>query len=70
MMVANANEISLDSQGRLAVPPNLREVSGLEKEVLIIGNLERVELWDPQRYDEYIENYGKTFEEVAQTILF
>jgi MraZ protein len=70
MMTSNANEITLDSQGRLVVPPNLRDVSGLEREVLIIGNLERVELWNPKRYEEYVRNFGKTFEEVAKTILF
>jgi MraZ protein len=70
IIASNANEITLDSQGRLVVPPNLREVSGLQREVLIVGSLDRVELWNPELYEQYFEKSGKSYEEVAETIFF
>ena len=40
-------EAEIDRQGRMAVPPHLRSYAGLEQEVLVIGMINRVELWSP-----------------------
>lgn len=45
-------EVEVDRQGRMPVPANLRAFAGLEQEVLIIGMINRVELWSPQRWAE------------------
>ena len=49
---ANAEVVRLDSQGRIKVPQHLAEFARLEKEVVIIGILNRIELWNPDSYDE------------------
>jgi MraZ protein len=36
----------LDRQGRIQVPPNLRDYAGLGKEVVIVGVADRIEIWD------------------------
>ena len=40
-------EAEIDRQGRIAIPPSLRTFAGLEQEVLVIGMINRVELWSP-----------------------
>lgn len=41
-----------DSQGRISVPQNLRDFAGIDKDVVIVGALDHVELWTPDRYDD------------------
>jgi len=45
-------EVEVDRQGRMAIPQNLRRYAGLEQEVLVIGMINRVELWSPTRWQE------------------
>lgn len=54
---ANAATCSLDSQGRIVIPQELREWAGLTKEVLFAGVDTKVEIWDPQRYDDVTNSY-------------
>jgi MraZ protein len=42
----------VDSQGRILVPAFLRDHAGLEKNVIVAGVLERIELWSPSRFEE------------------
>ena len=41
-----------DAQGRILLPAKLREYASLEKDVVIIGSFERVEIWNAQRWAE------------------
>ena len=52
LIVANALEVSPDKQGRVLVPAGLQEAAGLSGTVLVSGNLDRVELWNPTTYSE------------------
>jgi MraZ protein len=49
-----SQEVEIDKQGRLALPQHLREFAGLETAVLIMGALERVELWNPALWETRI----------------
>ncbi len=53
MMLANAHAESLDRQGRVTIPARLRQYAGLTKEVAVVGNDSRVELWDYARWEAY-----------------
>jgi MraZ protein len=44
---ANANEASIDNQGRIALPPTLRERCGISNEVVIAGTNNSFEIWSP-----------------------
>ena len=50
---AGAFETELDRQGRVLVPQNLREVTGLEAEPLVLGSRDHAEIWAPARWAEY-----------------
>ncbi len=67
-IAAHASEVVVDGHGRIVVPQDLRELAGLDKEVLVIGAIERIEIWSPERYTTYREEFGMTYEEVAETL--
>jgi MraZ protein len=68
-MSSHAEDTNVDAHGRIMIPPTLRALAGLEREVLVIGALTRIELWDPETYREYEKGFGMTFEEVAESLL-
>ncbi len=47
--LSKAMEVVLDKQGRILVPSLLREIAALEKEVVFVGMMNRVEVWDKER---------------------
>lgn len=49
---AGAAEVTPDKQGRVAIPPALREYAGLERDVTVAGVFSRIELWDTTRWRE------------------
>lgn len=50
--LGNSCECVLDAQDRILIPKSLREYAGLEKEIVLIGNLDHFEIWDRARWDE------------------
>ncbi len=53
---AKAAMCELDKQGRILVPAKLREYAGLEKDVVLTGNISNIEVWSKERWDD-ISNY-------------
>ncbi len=51
-MFANAADCEPDGQGRILIPAKLRQYAALEKEVIVIGSFDRVEIWNAQRWSE------------------
>ncbi len=51
-VIASAHECELDRQGRLLVPSALREDAGLDGEVVVVGQINKIEIWSRQRWDE------------------
>lgn len=55
MIIANAVEVSPDKQGRILVPSPLQDAAELSGTVLLSGNLDRVEIWNPDVYREVVQ---------------
>lgn len=53
VMFSKAAEVEPDKQGRILIPPGLREYAGLQREVVLIGASTRAELWDADRWAQY-----------------
>ena len=49
---SNAADVEMDSQGRVVIPQDLRDSAGITKEVVIIGDGEKAEVWDRAKWDE------------------
>ena len=54
--VAGATTCQLDKQGRILVPQTLRQFAGLEKDVVLTGNLNRSEVWSKEKWSEGMAN--------------
>jgi MraZ protein len=64
-----ATDVQLDGQARITVPQDLLKFSGIENEVLILGVMERIEIWNPKIYEQYMNNQPATYETVAEAVL-
>ena len=63
---AGASECTLDKQGRVLVPVNLREHSKLEKETVIIGVSTRMEIWSKEEWDAYNSDDNLSYDSIAE----
>jgi MraZ protein len=64
-----ATESQLDGQSRISIPKELLQLAAIENEVLILGVLEHIEVWNPAVYKEYQNQQQDTYENVAQSVL-
>lgn len=62
---SGASEVELDSQGRSLIPQGLREHAGLEKDVVIIGVSNHLEIWDKGKWEAYNGDVDIDSEQVA-----
>jgi MraZ protein len=51
-LFAEALADSPDEQGRIVITPALRQYAGLDAQVTVVGVNDRIEIWNPRRYDE------------------
>ena len=68
LIVANAVEVSPDKQGRILVPAPLQAAAGLSGTVLLSGNIDRVELWDPAKYREQVQAKAPDLQNLAHRL--
>lgn len=59
-------DIIPDRQGRILIPPFLREYAGLEADVMIVGANSRLELWDTERWREALLDVESNAEMIAE----
>jgi MraZ protein len=62
-------EDTLDSQSRILIPQNLLEYAKIEKEVLILGALNKIEVWNPKIFEEYLKQSDETYEQIAAKVM-
>ena len=68
LVIGQAVEVSPDKQGRILVPAALQDAANLSGTVLLIGNLDRVELWDPVTYGELVKEQAGDFQNFAHKL--
>jgi MraZ protein len=67
-MVSGAAECPIDRQGRILVPPPLREYAKLEREVVIAGVGNRIELWNRARFDEELTRTQARYDQISSAV--
>ncbi|WP_144121478.1 division/cell wall cluster transcriptional repressor MraZ [Catellatospora sichuanensis] len=66
---ASAHDEIPDKQGRVTIPGHLREYAGLERDLVVIGASTRVEVWDRQAWDAYLEANEDEFADIEEGVL-
>ena len=67
-LVGGAKEISTDMQGRFVIPESLFEYAQLKEDVVFIGLINWIEIWDKERWQERLEYLKEHGDEIAQEI--
>ncbi len=66
---SGATECELDKQGRVNIASPLREYAHIEKECVIIGVSNRVEIWSKAIWEDYFMESEESFSEIAENIV-
>lgn len=65
-----ATEVELDSAGRLLLPKNLLGHASLEKDIVLVSALNKIEIWDKTKYDQFFESYSpESFSDLANHVM-
>lgn len=68
LMLAGAMDVSFDSQGRINLPEYLRQYAGLNKQAVIAGLYERLEIWDEENWNKYKQKAESSSTEIAEAL--
>ncbi len=68
MFSSGASDDAPDKQGRITIPSQLREWASLSKEVVVIGAMTRLEIWDEAKWASYSEEQEESFAELSEEV--
>ncbi|HRE39716.1 MAG TPA: division/cell wall cluster transcriptional repressor MraZ [Ignavibacteria bacterium] len=63
-----AHEVELDSQSRILLTQDLIEYANIKKDIIVLGLLDKMELWDPKTKTKYDNSQEKSYEEIASLV--
>jgi MraZ protein len=64
-LASQAADCSIDSQGRVLIPPALRGLAGLKREAVVVGALDRIEVWAPDAWADFLRDSERLLEDVT-----
>ncbi len=68
MLFALAHEQVPDKQGRVTITPELRQYAGLERDAVVIGVYDRIEVWEPRSWSAYTTDQEQAFANLQDEI--
>jgi len=68
LMLAGAQEVELDSLGRVLVPDYLKDYANLKKRVVVAGVFDRLEVWDEERWKLYKQSAERNTDAIAEKL--
>ncbi|MDQ0168629.1 MraZ protein [Paenibacillus tundrae] len=66
---SGATECDLDKQGRVNLPGNLREYAKLDKDCVVLGVSNRVEVWSKDIWENYFNQSEEVFNDIAEKLV-
>ena len=65
-----ATQIAPDSAGRLLLPKNLVEYAGLQKDIVLVSAIDKIEIWDKTKYQQFFETFSpQSFSDLAKEVM-
>ncbi|HMU09237.1 MAG TPA: division/cell wall cluster transcriptional repressor MraZ [Ferruginibacter sp.] len=65
-----ATQLELDSAGRLLLPKNLAEHAGLERDIVLVSAVNKIEIWDKSKYKQFFETFTpQSFSDLANEVM-
>ena len=68
IQLASVCELDIDKQGRALLPTQLLNKYGIGKEVIVIGALDHIEVWNKEEYQKYENAADSSFESIAEDL--
>lgn len=68
VFVSGASECPIDKQGRILIPPSLRDYAGLKREIVFVGMTRRIEIWAKDRWDQAFNSSQSLIEEATDAL--
>jgi len=69
VFLSGASDEVPDKQGRVTIPPPLREYAGLDRELAVIGAGTRAEIWDAQAWNDYLTEKEAVFSDTEEEVV-
>jgi MraZ protein len=66
---ASASDEMPDKQGRITVPPPLRQYAGLQRDCVVVGANTRLEIWDAVAWQGYLDQQEDSFSAASEEVL-
>ena len=66
--LANTHEIDVDKLGRIQIPTPIINKFNIGKEVIVLGAIDHIEIWDKKAYEEYQAENEARFEDIAESL--
>ena len=65
-----AADMELDTAGRLLLPPNLKMYAGLEKDVVLVSVINKIEIWDKSKYQQFFDSFSlEKYSDLAERVM-
>lgn len=68
LLIGYACPMEMDANGRLLLPPTLRDYAGLEKKLMLVGQGKKLELWSEERWNAWLDD-SEDAEEMTQEMM-
>ncbi len=65
-----ATQVELDGAGRMLLPKNLMEYAGLQRDIVLVSAIDKIEIWDKIKYQEFFETFSpEAFSNLAKEVM-
>jgi MraZ protein len=65
---SSAMDCSIDKQGRLLIPPTLRDYAVLQKDVVLVGEGKKIEIWAKEKWNDVVKKAQEDFDQIGDTL--
>lgn len=67
-LYSSASECPLDKQGRVLIPPSLREYAGLNGDTIVVGGGTKFEIWNPRKWEEHEAKVSENTDKIRDAL--